>query len=54
VVEDRIGMPVELVPHLFHGDGKLPIGARGLYALWRNGAEVVNADGGRLLSSTAA
>ena len=54
VIVDRVGMSVEFVPHLFHADGKLPIGARGLYALWRNGAEVVNVDGGRLLSSTAA
>jgi HK97 family phage major capsid protein len=54
VIVDRIGMSVEFVPHLFHADGKLPIGARGLYALWRNGAEVVNLDGGRILTSTAA
>jgi HK97 family phage major capsid protein len=53
-VVDRVGMNVEFVPHLFHADGKLPIGVRGLYAMWRNGASVVNADAGRLLISTSA
>lgn len=54
VIVDRIGMSVEFIPHLFHADGKLPIGRRGLYALWRNGAEIVNVDGGRVQRSTNA
>ena len=53
-IVDRVGMNVEFVPHLFHADGKLPIGVRGLYAMWRNGASVVNVDAGRLLISTSA
>jgi HK97 family phage major capsid protein len=51
---DRVGMSVEFVPHLFHADGKLPIGARGLYAIWRNAAKPVNTDAGRQLVSTSA
>lgn len=35
LVVDRIGMTVELVPHIF-GASRLPIGQRGLYAYWRN------------------
>jgi HK97 family phage major capsid protein len=52
-VVDRVGMNVEFIPHLWHADGKLPIGVRGLYAYWRNGAEPVDTAGGVLLVSTA-
>lgn len=40
-IADRIGMTVELVPHLF-GANRRPTGQRGLYAFWRTGADVVN------------
>lgn len=35
LIVDRVGMSVELIPHLFDGDGK-PTGSRGLWAMWRN------------------
>lgn len=41
-IADRIGMTVELVPHLFGGSGR-PTGQRGVFAYWRTGAKVVNA-----------
>lgn len=36
---DRVGMSVELVPHLF-GTNRRPTGQRGLYAYWRVGSGV--------------
>jgi HK97 family phage major capsid protein len=36
LIVDRIGMTVELVPHLFGATNQRPIGARGLLAYWRN------------------
>ena len=41
VIVDRVGMSVELVPHLF-GNNNRPTGQRGIYAYWRNGADSVN------------
>jgi HK97 family phage major capsid protein len=40
-VVDRIGMNVEVVPHLF-GSNRRPTGQRGLYAFWRTTGIVVN------------
>lgn len=40
VIVDRVGMTVELVPHLFGGSGR-PTGQRGLYAYWRNTSKVL-------------
>jgi HK97 family phage major capsid protein len=39
-IVDRIGMSVELVPHLF-GANRRPTGQRGLYAYWRTGSGVL-------------
>jgi HK97 family phage major capsid protein len=39
-IVDRIGMQIELVPHLFGENGR-PTGERGLYAYWRVGSKVV-------------
>lgn len=36
LIVDRIGMTVELVPHIFGSTARFPIGQRGLYAYWRN------------------
>jgi len=41
-VVDRVGLNVELIPHLFHTSNNLPKGQRGFYAHFRTGAEVVN------------
>lgn len=40
LIVDRIGMSVELVPHLF-GAGRMPTGQRGIYAYWRNSCKVL-------------
>lgn len=47
-IVDRIGMSVELVPHVF-GTNRRPQGVRGLYAYWRTGAGVVAANALRVL-----
>lgn len=38
---DRVGMSVELIPHLFATGANRPSGSRGLYAYWRNTSDVV-------------
>jgi HK97 family phage major capsid protein len=43
LIVDRIGMTVELVPHIFGAANRFPIGQRGLYAYWRNSAKVLSA-----------
>lgn len=48
VIVDRVGMSVELVPHLF-GMSRRPTGQRGLYAFWRNSSVIVNPNAFRLL-----
>lgn len=42
VIVDRVGMTVELVPHLFHTGNNRPSGQRGLIAWWRTGAELID------------
>lgn len=42
VIFDRVGMSVELVPHLFATQDNRPSGQRGFYAHWRVGADSVN------------
>lgn len=41
VIVDRVGMSVELIPHLF-GENRRPTGQRGIYAHWRNSAAILN------------
>ena len=38
---DRVGMDVELIPHLFSTANNRPTGQRGLYCYWRNTSAVV-------------
>lgn len=52
-IVDRIGMNVELVPHLV-GANQRPTGQRGLYAYWRTGGEAVNIDAFRMLNVATA
>jgi HK97 family phage major capsid protein len=47
-VVDRIGMDIELIPHLF-GTNRRPTGQRGIFALWRNSAGVLDANAFRVL-----
>ena len=39
-IVDRVGMSVELVPHLFATGANRPSGQRGLFAYWRNTSDV--------------
>lgn len=48
LIVDRIGMSVELVPHLF-GAGRRPTGQRGLLAVWRNNCKVLVPNAFRVL-----
>lgn len=40
LIVDRIGMSVELVPHLF-GANRRPTGQRGIYAYWSNNSKIL-------------
>jgi HK97 family phage major capsid protein len=45
VIVDRIGLNIETIPHIFGAaQGNLPTGQRGLFAYWRVGAKVVDAN----------
>jgi HK97 family phage major capsid protein len=48
LIVDRIGMTIEVVPHLF-GANRRPTGQRGLYAYWRNTGTVVDPNAFRVL-----
>jgi HK97 family phage major capsid protein len=50
VIVDRVGMTVELVPHLFHTSNNRPSGQRGILAWWRSGAESIDDNAFRMLS----
>lgn len=52
VIVDRVGLNVEVLPHLL-GANRRPTGQRGLYAFWRNGSKVINADAFRVLIGIA-
>jgi HK97 family phage major capsid protein len=52
VIADRIGMTLELVPHLFATPNNRPAGQRGLYGFARTGADSVNDGGFRMLNVT--
>lgn len=41
LIVDRVGMDVELIPHLFSTVAGRPTGQRGLYAYWRNSSAVL-------------
>jgi HK97 family phage major capsid protein len=43
VIVDRVGMNVEIIPHIF--TGAVPTGQRALYAMWRNSARAFGAVG---------
>lgn len=48
LIVDRVGMSIELVPHLI-GANRRPTGERGFYAFWRNGAKVIDSNAFRAL-----
>lgn len=49
LIVDRIGMNVELVPHLFDTTTGRPTGQRGIYAVWMNNSVILNATAFKLL-----
>jgi HK97 family phage major capsid protein len=49
LIVDRIGMGIELVPHLFGSANRFPTGQRGLFALWFNNCVVLVPNAFRLL-----
>lgn len=50
LIVDRIGMSVELIPHLF-GANRRPTGQRGIFAIWRNGSVVLQPNAVRVLTA---
>jgi HK97 family phage major capsid protein len=48
IIVDRVGMDVELIPHLFGASGR-PLGQRGIYAIWRNNSAVLAAGAFRVM-----
>jgi HK97 family phage major capsid protein len=51
-IVDRVGLTIELVPHIFGATSRYPIGQRGFYAYWRNGSKVLDPVGFRALTGT--
>ncbi|WFE45313.1 phage major capsid protein [Verrucosispora sp. WMMD1129] len=41
LIVDRVGMNVELVPHVFGASRRMPTGQRGIYARWRNSTKIL-------------
>lgn len=52
LIVDRIGMQVEVIPHLFGATNQRPIGARGLLSYWRNTSKVLSAAAFKTLVTT--
>jgi HK97 family phage major capsid protein/HK97 family phage prohead protease len=54
LILDRVGMNVEVIPHVFNGaTPNFPTGQRGVYAYWRGTARVLNVDAGRQIKVNA-
>lgn len=52
LIVDRIGLNIELIPHLFGSTNLRPTGQRGLYAHWRNSSKVLSASAFKTLKTT--
>lgn len=52
LIVDRVGMSVELIPHLFGSANRYPTGQRGIYAVWRNSSKILADNAFRLLKVT--
>lgn len=52
LIVDRVGMMVDVVPHLF-GANQRPTGQRGLYAMWRNNSKILTDAAFRVLFKAA-
>ncbi len=51
LIVDRIGMQIQLIPHLF-GVSQRPTGQSGLYAIWRNTSDVLSTAAFKVLKTT--
>lgn len=49
VIVDRVGMDIEVIPHLFGAANRFPTGQRGFFAFWRNKAAVLDPNAFRVL-----
>lgn len=49
LIVDKLGMNVELIPHLFGTGSNYPTGQRGMFAVWRNTSKILDADAIKLL-----
>jgi HK97 family phage major capsid protein len=52
LIVDRIGMSIEIVPHLFGSTNLRPTGSRGLLAYWRNTSKVLSSAAFKKLVTT--
>lgn len=52
IIVDRIGMDIEVIPHLFGSVSRFPTGQRGFYAFWRNNANVLSTNAFRVLKTS--
>lgn len=51
LIVDKLGMSVELIPHLFGTANNFPTGQRGLFAVWRNSSKVIDPNAFRILEA---
>lgn len=51
LIVDRLGMDIEIIPHLFGASGR-PTGQRGVYAIWRNSSDVLSTAAFKTLQTT--
>jgi HK97 family phage major capsid protein/HK97 family phage prohead protease len=51
LIVDRVGMGIELVPHLFGPTNRYPTGQRGILAIWFNNSQVLVPNAFRLLAT---
>jgi HK97 family phage major capsid protein/HK97 family phage prohead protease len=49
LIVDRVGMGIELIPHLFGPTNRYPTGQRGILAIWFNNGQLLVANAFRLL-----
>jgi HK97 family phage major capsid protein len=52
IIVDRVGMGIELVPHLFGSTNRYPTGQRGILAIWFNNSQVLVPNAFRVLQTT--
>lgn len=50
IIVDRVGLDIEVIPHLFGATNRFPTGQRGFYAYWRNNARVLDPNAFRVLT----